>query len=65
MIAGTAIYIPKFSTITEIPTPKTSDSDSAFSIRDNELIIGVIASFTASLNIGCSLSMSAMVGLKE
>ena len=27
MIAGTAIYIPKFSTITEIPTTKTSDSE--------------------------------------
>ena len=64
-IAGTARYIPKFNAITQTPIPNTSDSDSAFSISDNELIIGVIASFTASLNSGCSLSMSAMVGLKE
>jgi len=65
MIAGTAIYIPKFSTITEIPTTKTSDSESAFSISDSVEIIGVIVSLTASLNIGCSLSISAMVGEKE
>jgi peptidyl-prolyl cis-trans isomerase B (cyclophilin B) len=37
----------------------------AFSIRDKLEIIGVIASLTASLNSGCSLSMSAIVGLKE
>ena len=56
MIAGTAIYIPKFSAITDIPTPKTSDSDSAFSISDSVEIIGVIASLTASLKYGFSLS---------
>ena len=65
MIAGTAIYIPKFSAITDIPTPKTSDSVSALSINDSVEIIGVIASLTASLNSGGYLSISAMVGLKE
>ena len=64
-MAGTPRYIAKFSAITEIPIPKTSDSDSAFSISDKLEIIGVIASLTASLNIGCSLSMSAIDGLKE
>ena len=43
-----------FSMITEIPILKTSDSDSAFSISDSELIIGVIAIFTISLNSGFS-----------
>ena len=64
-IAGTPKYMPKLSAITEIPSPRTSDSEFAFSISDKLEIIGVIASFTASLNIGCSLSMSAIVGLKE
>ena len=64
-IAGTPRYIAKFSAITEIPILKTSDSDSAFSIKDKVEIYGVIASLTASLNIGCSRSMSAIVGLKE
>ena len=64
-IAGTPRYIPKLSRITEIPILKTSDSEFAFSIRNSEEIIGVIASFTASLNSGFSLSMSAMVGENE
>ena len=41
--AGTPRYIPMFSIITESPSDMTSDSDSAFLINDNELIIGVIA----------------------
>ena len=49
-IAGIPRYIPKFNIITEIPIPNTSDSDSAFSISESELIIGVIASFTISLS---------------
>ena len=64
-IAGIPRYIPKFNAITEIPILKTSDSVSAFSIRERVEIIGVIASFTASLNNGCSLSMSAIVGENE
>ena len=64
-VAGAPKYIPKFNVITDNPILKTSDSDSAFSIKDNVEIIGVIASLTASLNKGCSLSMSAIVGLKE
>ena len=64
-IAGTARYIPKFNIITESPIPNTSDSEFAFSIRDNDEIIGVIAIFTISLNIGYSLSMSAIVGENE
>ena len=64
-IAGTPRYIAKLSTITDIPIPNTSDSELAFSFNVYELIIGVIASFTTSLNIGCSRSMSAIVGLKE
>ena len=52
MMAGTAIYIPKFSAITEIPILKTSDSDSAFSIRERVEIVGVIASLTVSLKYG-------------
>ena len=54
--AGTARYIPRFNIITEIPILNTSDSVSAFSIRDSELIIGVIASFTASLKYEFSRS---------
>ena len=53
-MAGAPRYIPKFNTITESPSPKTSDSDSAFYIKDNVLIIGVIASLTASLKYGFS-----------
>ena len=48
-IAGIPRYIPKFNAITESPILKTSDSDSALSINDNVEIIGVIATFTASL----------------
>ena len=55
-IAGMPRYIPKFNIITEIPKLKTSDSDSALSINDNEVIIGVIASLTASLKYGFSRS---------
>jgi len=55
-MAGAPRYIPMLNIITEIPILKTSDSDSAFSIKDNELIIGVIASFTASLKYGFSRS---------
>ena len=54
-------YIPRLSTITEIPILKTSDSDSAFSISDSVEIIGVIASLTASLNIGMYLGVPAIV----
>ena len=56
-IAGIPIYIPRFSAINEIPIPKTSDSEFAFSIKDNVVIIGVIANFTASLNTGFSLRL--------
>ena len=38
-IAGIPRYIPKFNAITEIPILNTSDSELAFSINDNELII--------------------------
>ena len=51
-IAGSPIYIPKFNAITESPSPKTSDSDSAFSIIAKVESIGVIASLTASLKSG-------------
>ena len=63
--AGMPTYIPRFNAIIEIPILKTSDSDSAFSINDRVEIIGVIASLTASLNTGDSLSQSAIVGEKE
>ena len=59
------MYIPRFSAITDNPSPRTSDSDSAFCINDNDEIIGVIASLTASLNYGFSRSMSAMYGENE
>ena len=55
-IAGIPRYIPKFNIITEIPKLKTSDSDSALSISESELIIGVIAILTASLKYGFSRS---------
>ncbi len=47
---GAAIYIPKLSTITEIPSPKTSASfpSSAKAIIDRVDIIGVINALTAS-----------------
>ena len=41
-MAGTPRYIPKFNVMTDNPSPKTVDSDSAFSIKDNVEIIGVI-----------------------
>ena len=46
-------------------SPNTSDSDSALSMIDKVDSIGVIATFTASLNNGCSLSKSAMYGENE
>jgi len=63
--AGSAMYIPRFSAITESPSPRTSDSESAFSIIANQDNIGVNPTLTTSLNIGFSLSMSAIVGEKE
>ena len=47
--AGSPMYIPKFSAITE--SPRTSDSDSVFSINDNVEIIGVNPAFTISLKV--------------
>ena len=43
--AGTARYIPRFNAITDNPSPRTSDSEFAFSIRDSDEIIGVITIF--------------------
>jgi hypothetical protein len=53
-VAGAPRYIPRFNAITDSPSPRTSDSDSAFSIKDMVEIIGVIAILTA-LNRGFSL----------
>ena len=53
-MAGAPRYIPRFNAITDSPSPRTSDSDSAFSIKDMVEIIGVIAILTA-LNRGFSL----------
>ena len=64
-MAGTPRYIPRFSAITDNPSPRTSDSDSAFSIIANDDNIGVRPSLTASLNIGFSRYMSAMYGENE
>ena len=50
--AGIPRYIPIFNIITEIPILNTSDSDSAFSIRERVEIVGVIASLTVSLKYG-------------
>ena len=47
--AGSPMYIPKLSAITD--SLRTSDSDSAFSINDNVEIIGVNPSFTISLKV--------------
>ena len=55
-MAGTPRYIPMFSIITDSPSDMTSNSEFAFSIIDNDEIIGVIAIFTASLNSGFSRS---------
>ena len=56
------MYIPKFNAITESPSPKTSDSDSALSMIANVESIGVKPAFTISLNTGLSRYMSAIVG---
>ena len=65
--AGAAIYIPKLSAITEIPSPSTSNSEpsSANVIIDSDETIGVMNALTTFWNIGFSLSMSAMVGENE
>ena len=63
--AGNPMYIPKFNAMTESPSPKTSDSVSAFSIIAKVDNIGVNPAFTISLKTGLSRSMSAIVGLKE
>ena len=63
--AGSAMYIPRFSAITESPSPRTSDSEFAFSMIDNDESIGVRPSLTASLKIGLSRCMSAIVGENE
>ena len=55
-MAGIPRYIAKFNAITESPSPKTSDSVSAFSIIDNDESIGVRPSLTASLKYGFSRS---------
>ena len=60
--AGSPIYIPKLSAITDNPNPRTSDSDPAFSIIPKVDNNGVNPSLIASLNIGLSRSMSAIVG---
>ena len=64
-MAGTPRYIAKFNAMTESPSPRTSDSELAFSIKDNDESIGVNPAFTISLNIGLSRSMSAMYGENE
>ena len=63
--AGSPMYIPRFNAMTESPSPRTSDSELAFSIKDNVDSIGVNPIFTISLNIGFSRSMSAMYGENE
>ena len=55
--AGRAMYIPKFSAITDNPSPRTSDSELAFSMIDNVDNIGVNPAFTISLKTGFSRSM--------
>ena len=49
-------FMGTFNEITDNPSPRTSDSESAFSMIANVESIGVIASLTASLNIGFSRS---------
>ena len=39
--AGSPMYIPRFNAITESPSPRTSDSESAFSMIDRDESIGV------------------------
>ena len=63
--AGSPMYIPRFSAMTESPSPRTSDSESAFSMIARDESIGVNPSLTASLNSGLSRSMSAMYGENE
>jgi len=41
IITGTPRYIPRFNAITDNPSPRTSDSDSAFSIIANDDNSGV------------------------
>ena len=48
------MYIPKLSAITDNPSPKTSDSELAFSIIANVESIGVNPAFTISLKTGFS-----------
>ena len=64
---GATIYMPMLSAIIDIPNANTSSSEplSANVIIDNEVIIGVMNSFVASLKIGFCLSQSAMVGENE
>ena len=63
--AGSPMYIPRFNAMTESPSPRTSDSESAFSMIARDESIGVNPSLTASLNSGLSRSMSAMYGENE
>ena len=49
--AGTPRYIPRFNIITERPSPKTSDSEFAFSMIARDESIGVRPSLTGSNNI--------------
>ena len=60
--AGSPMYIPRFNAITDSPSPKTSDSDSAFCIIVNYESIGVKPSLIAYLQSVLSHSMSAIVG---
>jgi len=63
--AGSPMYIPKFNAMTDNPSPRTSDSELAFSMIDNVESIGVNPAFTISLKTGFSRSMSAMYGENE
>ena len=64
-MAGATKYIPIFNKITPMPYPRTCDSDSACDIIDSDDSSGVIPIYTASLNTGFSLCMSAIVGENE
>ena len=64
-MAGTPRYIPSLMQLLTVQVPDTSDSEFALSIRDNDDSIGVSPTFTISLNIGCSRSMSAIAGENE
>ena len=55
--AGSPRYIPRFNAITDNPSPRTSDSEFAFSIIANVESIGVNPAFTISLKTGFSRSM--------